>query len=258
MLFVSRQLYEVLRTMPRDENTSNTTELRYDMMDIMKAQQSVGARNGQEFQGQFLQAGTTRAMGMAANTTVPAAKLLWNVLTGQASSADFEDIGQALHEDPTVGGQYSVEVLKRLRLYLAKAHEDGRFQGNRGLLYWMSNTKVLYKLNATPTTGGYAVSPKHTIVLQYQRAQRGDGKAMTTIGLQYDICRDSLAYSIGNQVTTCEHLSSTGLNFGRDISRTRNQYGQYWNWGVSVQSHEARPGTRDSRDGRLRLTIPLP
>lgn len=261
MLFVSRQIYEILRSMPRENDQTPMYDIRYGMMEIL--QQPAGPRDTREFRAQFGQTATNRAMGQIGNSALPTGKLMWGVLSGQATERDFQEVAKALEEDPTKGSQYAIEVLPQLRKFLAKKHEEGRFGANGGLMEWMTNTKVTYKLNATPmmTDGsmGFAVSPKHTVGLQYEVGQRRDSRAQQRWGLQYDLCRDDMGRVWGSTTTqTCEHRYSTGVNFGRDIPGTRNQFGQYWNWGVSVTNHRNSPGQRDSQEGRIRLTIPLP
>lgn len=261
MLFVSRQIYEILRSMPRTEDPAPMRDIRSGMMEIL--QQPAGPRDTREFRAQFSQTASNRAMGQIGNSALPTGKLMWGVLSGQATERDFQDVAKALEEDPTKGSQYAIEVLPQLRKYLAKKHEEGRFGASGGLMHWLTNTKVTYHLNASPTmtdgSMGFAVSPKHTVGLQYEVGQRRDSRAQQRWGLQYDLCRDEMGRVWGTTTSqSCEHQWSTGLNFGRDLPGTRNQFGQYWNWGVSVTNHRNHPGQRDSQEGRIRLTIPLP
>lgn len=260
VIFLSRQLQETMASMPHERANPEMDRMRMDMMQTIYIQSQEGRYNSaSEFKDLFLQKGTQRAIGVAGNVSRPAAKLLWMVLTGQAKDEDFQKVAEALTQDPSRGGDFSVELLSRIRKNLSGAQRAGRYGLSPAMNNWIENSKIDYKIAATPTGSGFQISPQHSIVLNFEADQAGERGAKTRFGIQQDICREKLGAAVGGiPKPTCHNSAQTGLNIGGDIAGTRNQFGQYWSWKASVQhNHGGRYNTRDSQEGRIGLTIPL-
>lgn len=257
LLFVSRQLYDVFKSMPHDQPNNEVDQLRVQLLQLLP-QQSQPLTLG-EFSRQAATRGADRAIGMGLNASLPLIRLMYQVVTKQADETSFRDVAEALKKDPTKGSEASLHVLRGVRRTLAEKQAQGKMGFSQGMTHWLANANIRYRLQANASQAGIRVSPVHTILLESETPQDEDPRAKTRTSIQYDVCRDQMGYTWGAlSPTGCEFRTSVGVNYGRDISRTRDVYGRYWSWGISVQNKSGGTLARPAQEGRLRLTVPLP